>query len=483
MNKPPILILQMQRMGDLILTFPLMGWLRASYPEHPLWVVGEEIFFETLLRLGPDATYFGYSAADRLAQNHFRMVINLSHRPEAAALAGRLQAEEHIGPVSTGGASYIHGAWQLYRASIVHNNRHNQFHWADLNALDLVPLRRMHATRWPVPQARPGSEGRIGLFLGASEPDKHPDAAFWAELTALLLKRGLKPVLLGGKTEVDLGRQVAGLLKAPSLNWCGKFSLLELADFLGGLSLLITPDTGPMHLAAWLGTPTLNLSLGPVNAWETAPAPRGHLVLRPSISCNGCWRCTQPSQLCRAAFTPKRVALAAQAYLHDQKSLADLRLPGLELFLTQRVAAPGGSAQNGAQPGASSLYGLFQLQALNPAQSTVRRATGTFWRSYFAWHHGLAPKQEAATAWQCLTEDSPALARAFSAGLARLAAKLSQNLRTGRSLPDDFWTQHPPMLRPLTGYLPLVLENKDFSRAAWAEALAQVAALADISRG
>jgi ADP-heptose:LPS heptosyltransferase len=302
MQNAPILILQMQRMGDLILTFPVMGWLRAAYPDHPIWVVGEETFFETVLRLGPEAVYFPYSAADRLARNRYHLVINVSHRPEAAELAGRTEADAHFGPVSRNGTVYIHGLWQLYRASIVHNNRHNQFHWADLNALDILPPRRIYSTQWPPPRAESGGQGRIGLFLGASEPDKHPDALFWAELASLLLKRDLKPVLLGGAAEAALGRQVAALLKAPSLNLCGRFSLLELSDFLSSVSLLVTPDTGPMHLAAWLGVPTLNLSLGPVNAWETAPAPHGHLVARTSVSCSVCWRCVQSSQRCRASF-------------------------------------------------------------------------------------------------------------------------------------------------------------------------------------
>lgn len=49
---------------------------------------------------------------------------------------------------------------------------------------------------------------------------------------------------------MELGAAVAGKLKAPALNLCGRFSVSGLAGFVGELDLLVTPDTGPMHVAA-----------------------------------------------------------------------------------------------------------------------------------------------------------------------------------------------------------------------------------------
>ena len=51
----PLLVLQMQRMGDLILTFPLLGWLARHNPGHPVWTVAEPRFFSALHRQGRDA--------------------------------------------------------------------------------------------------------------------------------------------------------------------------------------------------------------------------------------------------------------------------------------------------------------------------------------------------------------------------------------------------------------------------------------------
>lgn len=476
----PILVLQMQRMGDLVLTFPLLAWLRAEYPRHPLWVVGEETFFRGLMPIGPEAVFFPYTAADSLRRNRFHMVVNLSHRPEAAALAGQLQADVHIGPRhslnGTAPTTYVHGRWQLYRTSLVHNNRHNQFHWADLHALDCVPLARLRGTRWPAPRHEDRDALRVGLFLGASEPEKRPGAPFWAALARTLLLRGLKPVLLGGPDEAGLGADVAHRAGTPALNLCGRFTLPELVAFTSSLRLLVTPDTGPMHVAAWTQTPTLNLSMGPVNAWETAPFPPGHHVLRATISCVGCWRCALPSALCRDRFDPARVASLAHTLLRAQDAaptpsrLSRLRLPGLELLRTGRDA-----------------LGLFDLVPLGAPDGEpgipTRHLLGRFWKAFWTWRLDLADETAARRAWRDLSHAAPRLAETLRHALTILGRDLARALR-GRGarahalLPPDFWQRHPPMLRPLTGQLHMSVQNADATPAAWAEALALVEALA-----
>lgn len=484
----PILVLQMQRMGDLVLTFPLLAWLRAEHPRRPLWVVGEEKFFTGLMPIGPEAVFFPYDAANRLCQNRYHMVINLSHRTEAAALAGQLRADAHFGPrhngEGTAATTYVHGRWQLYRTSLVHNNRHNQFHWADLNALDCIPLARLKGTDWPAPQHQGRDPQRVGLFLGASEPEKRPGPQFWTTLALDLLRRGLKPVLLGGPAEAALGADVARRANTPALNLCGRFTLPELVAFTRSLRLLITPDTGPMHVAAWTQTPTLNLSMGPVNAWETAPFPPGHHVLRATISCVGCWRCIQPSVLCRDRFDPARVASLVHALLREQDDapaqsaaasssrLARLRLPGLELLRTGRDA-----------------LGLFDLVPLSSPESGPeagpRRLFGLFWKAFWAWRLGLHDETAARHAWADLAAASPRLTETLRRALSDLGRDLARTLRGmgggQATLPPDFWHRHPPMLRPLTGYLHMTVQNADAAPAAWAEALALVEALASLT--
>lgn len=480
MNNAPILILQMQRMGDLVLSFPLLGWLGKAFPNHPLWVVGEPLFFEPLMSLSPSVTYFSYDRLPDLTRVAFHAVLNLSHRQEAAALAASLRCDALIGPwLDANGSLFINGDWQLYRASLTHNNRYNRYHWADLNALDIIPPALMLRTDWPRPH-RPAGTGarpegaRIGLFLGASEPEKHPDASFWANLARRLLTRGHKPVLLGGQAEAPMGKRVAGMLKSPALNLCGRFSVGELAHFLSELDLFITPDTGPMHIAVWLGTPTLNISMGPVNPFETGPTAPGHHVLRPLLECAGCWRCTEQTVRCREATTAKATAAMAEYLLAGKTESArarlDGRVHGMELLLSGREG-----------------HGLHRLTAQAPQPQkgfALRRDIALFWQAWFAEAFGRFTAREGAAARAALKEQHPQTAQAIGEGAAAFALALARTFRESPAAlhtAPDFWEQAPSLLRPFSGYAHMAIQNAGGNKAAFTRVLALAESLAELA--
>ena len=98
-----------------------------------------------------------------------------------------------------------------------------------------------------------------------------------------------------------------------------------MAAVLRGLDLCITPDTGPMHLADWLGVPVLTLSMGPVHARETGPTAPGQWVLRAAMSCVGCWQCRRSKLYCKQAFSPASVARAALAVLENPQEIHSWR--------------------------------------------------------------------------------------------------------------------------------------------------------------
>ena len=460
MAEKPILIIQMQRLGDLVLSYPLLGWLSRLYPENPLWVVGEETFFSGLMDLSPRATYFTNDAAPALRRNAFRMVINLSHRPEALALAGDVTAEERFGAYmdNNTNATFINGEWQLYRASLVHNNRYNLYHWADMHALDVIPPERMRRTTWPTPRKTESTtSAHIGLFLGASEQAKHPDAAFWIALARELLQGGHRPVLLGGEAEKGMGAAVAKALDAPALNLTGLFSISALCRFLEKLDLLVTPDTGPMHLAVWTGTPVLNLSTGPVNAWETGPFSSGHYVLRATLPCVGCWHCTQSSVLCKQALHPGRTAfLVHELVSKKDSSLHRAALPDQELLRTSRDAR--------------NLFHLEQCSGERPP----RHVTALFWQAFFGNQSGLFSDAELAGAWKAFADASPGNAPLFLREIVKLSRDCSAHLRGKHNASvtsETFWASFPLPLRPLTSYVHLSLQNGMFNTSAFTKVL------------
>lgn len=499
MSRAPVLVLQMQRMGDLVLSFPLLAKLAEAWPGHPLWVVGEERFFKPLLPLSPRATYFRYDNAPVPGPGVFHAVINLSLRPEAASLAGRARTDHLIGPwLDAEGRLFIRGNWQLYRASLICNNRYNRYHWADLNVLDLLPHARALREDWlpprPLASVSGGKGGRVGLFLGASEAEKHPDAPFWAGLADALLKAGHKPALLGGEAERPLGRATAALLGAPHLDLTGRFSVAALARFIGELDLLITPDTGPMHIASGLGTPVLNLSMGPVNPWETGPSPPGHHVLRPALSCAGCWNCTRESPLCRDRFSPTQAAsIAARMFstgLSSPGLSAECR--GLELLRTARdeqglyrldSLLPAGrrdAPEKAARCGSGGPLSAGQEERL---EVLARPALSRFWQVWFGALFGLFPGETRDRAWQELRTAHPHVAEALSAAAASFALDFAASFRASPAAvlaSPHFWKRAAPLVHPLSGYIQMYVQNELGSRPAFAQALSLAERIADL---
>lgn len=485
MGADPTLIIQMQRMGDLILTFPLCSRLLMLEPERPVWVVAEKAFFSGLMPLAPGVVFFDPSMAPQLRTARYRRIINLSHREEALDLAGSLHAGEYIGAFRQNGIIHIRGEWRLYRHSIVGNNRHNLFHWADLEALGLVPPHILAGTVWPsvrppVPASGKGQEksaapaerrqnGRIGLFLGASEKEKRPDPLFWSDLARLLLRRGFHPLLLGGPAERELAAEVVRMGGLPaSANFAGRFGLSELAAFMLALDLVVTPDTGPMHLASWVGVPVLNLSMGPVNAFETGPAPPGHLVLRSTGSCVGCWRCSRPEASCRRRFHPGNTASLTVDFLHSRAS-------GNERFSPQRWRRASGVTLYRTGRDERGLFVLSPLSRENIAATGQRAELAVFWREWFLAALGGAPHRlERSVA----ALEASRLAAPLRQNAVRLVGGLAVGVRRGH-LPGDFWRSFPPLVRPLSGYLHLLLENDDFSSPAWTRALVLAERFAD----
>jgi ADP-heptose:LPS heptosyltransferase len=458
--KDPILILQMLRMGDLILSYPLFLWLSRLHPENPIWVVGSPAFFKDLLPVSPRVTYFSWEESGVLAGRRFFRVINISHLAPAAELAGSVRAEEKLGPVREGGHTYIRGVWQLYRSSLTRNNRHNRFHWAELNALDSIPLADMGSTRWPVPRTLSPSSRSIGLFLGASEPEKRPTASFWAGLVRELLDRSMLPILMGGPDERELGVQVAMLSRCNPLNLCGTLSLAELAKIGQTLQLMITPDTGPMHLASWTGVKVLNLSMGPVNPWETGPYCPGQYVLVPDASCRGCWVCSRKGYPCREQFRSSFVASLARRIVKARCTDPDpgsLCHPGLALYRTAR-----------------DQRGLYELERIDSLQVGARERIGRFWHVYWALEFGLLDTEGVLAAeWEGLRKAHPQLAERFTLSLAKFGVVLSRARR--RPLETDtesFWHERPPLLRPFSGYLQHFLQNNDRSDHSFRHGLA-----------
>jgi heptosyltransferase-2 len=134
-----------------------------------------------------------------------------------------------------------------------------------------------------------GKTALVGVHPGASgSRAKIWSASRFGEAAGRIASSsGARVVILGGESEGGLAREVAVAAGERSLQLQGKTSLSELLGVLSELSLFLANDSGPMHLAAALGTPTLAV-FGPTDPRETAPLGPRAKVIREPVECSPC---------------------------------------------------------------------------------------------------------------------------------------------------------------------------------------------------
>jgi heptosyltransferase-2 len=138
--------------------------------------------------------------------------------------------------------------------------------------------------------ARLGDGGEwIGLNPGAA----YGSAKRWlperyaAVGDRLARSTGARVAILGGPAERPLAEWIAGSMTTPARVLAGETTLPELIGLIQALRLLVTNDSGPMHIAAALGTPVVAL-FGPTDWTETAPVGSRHRLLREPVECAPC---------------------------------------------------------------------------------------------------------------------------------------------------------------------------------------------------
>lgn len=197
-------------------------------------------------------------------------------------------------------------------------------------------LERIHAL---CPQAK-GSKGLVALQLGASEDRRRWPVAAFALVARALSTAGYTPVLVGTTSEKPLAERLKALASIALVDLLGGTDLPELASALANCSLLITNDTGTMHLAAGLGVPCLALFLATAQPWDTGPYLPGCLCLEPDLSTHGadCHPCgfgqnCPHDGACRNVIDPQGVAGLALAMLIGTDP-ATVPCPGARVWRT-----------------------------------------------------------------------------------------------------------------------------------------------------
>ena len=131
--------------------------------------------------------------------------------------------------------------------------------------------------------------GFIGMQLGASEKRRQWPVSHFVELgKRIWQEEGICPVLLGEASERPLADEYARLTGTPFVDVVGQTNIFELGAVLREMAMLVTNNTGTMHLAAGLGLPLLAIFLATAQPCDTGPYLPGSCCLEPTLPCHPC---------------------------------------------------------------------------------------------------------------------------------------------------------------------------------------------------
>jgi len=155
----------------------------------------------------------------------------------------------------------------------------------------------------------------VGLVIGATRPQKRWPEEYWVQLAEKLWKANkVSCVLLGGPEEQEQAQRIlAHPGEAPLSSMVGRTTEKQLAAVIGKLGLVVSGDTGPLHIATAMATPVIAI-FGSTDPADTGPWVRGAnagpaTVLYEALSCAPCRKhpTCGGSVDCLRLLTPERV--------------------------------------------------------------------------------------------------------------------------------------------------------------------------------
>ncbi|ODT45016.1 MAG: hypothetical protein ABS70_04145 [Nitrospira sp. SCN 59-13] len=330
MNKR-VLLINITRMGDLVQMGTLLQRLQHEWPGAEVDLVVDRRFApvaKLLPHLRHIVEYDFHRLVDEsraqtkdvvtlyqdmtrwaapLVEARYDRVVNLTFNRRSGLLTSYVGAKEIRGIAAPkDGDVTIHNPWMAYLTDVHHERRFNHFNLVDIYALGgsgsgpFAPLSLTVApdtADWAhnfLVQQGGQQQYWVAVQVGASDPMKawRPEL-FGQTLAALSRQAPVGYVFIGTEEErkaIHLAqttyRKSGGT--APLCDAVGKTSLPQLAALLSQSRLLLTNDTGPMHLAVGVGTPVIDLSVGHVDFRETGPYGPGHWMVQPDLGCAPC---------------------------------------------------------------------------------------------------------------------------------------------------------------------------------------------------
>jgi ADP-heptose:LPS heptosyltransferase len=191
-----------------------------------------------------------------------------------------------------------------------------------LTRYDVGDEDRVWALAWLAERGVGPGQTLVAIHPGAGATVKQWPVAAWAEVARGISDAHRARILFtGSDSERALADSLVNALAQPAINAAGETTLGRLAAIQERCALVLGSDSGPLHLAVAVGTPTVHL-FGPVAASRFGPwgDPSRHVVVSANWPCVPCNRLDWPARVlqkhaCMSSITPEQVLVAAQPAL------------------------------------------------------------------------------------------------------------------------------------------------------------------------
>lgn len=258
------LIIRFSSIGDIVLTTPVVRCLKQQVPNAEVHYLSK-FSFHKVIASNPYIDKFHYLNNDwdllmhQLKEEQFDYIIDLHHNLRTIKLKKELKVK------SFAFSKLNIQKWLLTNFKI---NRMPAVHIVDRymdtvksfnvkndgKGLDYFIPKEEETQQKDLPQAH--ALGYIGIVIGAAHATKKLPVH---QLTVLCAALDHPIVLLGGPEDRAIGDQIAAIDSIKIYNACGKFSINESADLVRKAKLIITQDTGLMHIAAAFKKPIISV--------------------------------------------------------------------------------------------------------------------------------------------------------------------------------------------------------------------------------
>jgi len=310
-------------LGDAVLSLGAVRDLRRNFPQARIELLARASvapLYRAVREIDAVRECVGFRAEIRRLRGNFDLAVLLPNSFASALQAFSAGIPERWGYATDGRGGLL---TRRVRVPALRDRSQVYYYRAMLAGLGLVVSASPDISiRCPEDWA---SQGRMilgeGPWFGLSPGATYGSAKRWlperyAALGDVLCRRNQARVaIVGSAAERPIGEAIARSMSSSPRVLCGKTSLPELLGVISQFRLLVTNDSGPMHVAASLGVPLVAV-FGPTNWRETTPMGTRLRLVKQDVECSPCMLRDCPiDHRCMRRVSIEQVLGEAQALL------------------------------------------------------------------------------------------------------------------------------------------------------------------------